>query len=50
MAYLRQFPNVIMTQHIAFYTDAAVISMVGCALNSLVSFINTGVSDYEVNS
>lgn len=28
MAYLRQFPNVIHTQHMAFYTDAAVKSMV----------------------
>lgn len=49
MAYLRQFPNVIMTQHMAFYTDAAVNSMVKCALNSLVSFIKSGISDYEVN-
>lgn len=28
MAYLRQFPNVILTQHIAFYTDIDVDSMV----------------------
>jgi D-lactate dehydrogenase len=28
MAYLRQFPNVVHTQHMAFYTDAAVKSMV----------------------
>ena len=28
MAYLRQFPNVVHTQHMAFYTDAAVRSMV----------------------
>jgi D-lactate dehydrogenase len=28
MAYLRQFPNVVHTQHMAFYTDAAVDSMV----------------------
>ncbi len=48
MAYLRQFPNVIMTQHMAFYTDAAVTSMVSCAINSLVSFIKTGASDYEI--
>ena len=27
MAYLRQFPNVTMTQHIAFYTEEAVKSM-----------------------
>ncbi|GFZ29857.1 lactate dehydrogenase [Clostridium zeae] len=48
MAYLRQFPNVIMTQHMAFYTDAAVRSMVNSAITSLVSFINTGESDYEI--
>jgi D-lactate dehydrogenase len=48
MAYLRQFPNVIMTQHMAFYTDAAVTSMVNSAVNSLVSFISNGESDYEI--
>ncbi|GKU24976.1 D-isomer specific 2-hydroxyacid dehydrogenase family protein [Clostridium folliculivorans] len=48
MAYLRQFPNVIMTQHMAFYTDAAVTSMVNSAITSLVSFINAGESDYEI--
>lgn len=39
MAYLRQFPNVIMTQHLAFYTDTAVISMVRCAVEGLKAFI-----------
>lgn len=38
MAYLRQFPNVIMTQHMAFYTRQAVDSMVKCGIESLVSF------------
>lgn len=38
MAYLRQFPNVIMTQHMAFYTEQAIISMVHCGLESLVAF------------
>ncbi len=42
MAYLRQFPNVVMTQHMAFYTDAAVTSMVRCGLEGIVSVINTG--------
>lgn len=28
MAYLRQFPNVVLTQHMAFYTDVNVRSMV----------------------
>lgn len=49
MAYLRQFPNVIMTQHMAFYTDAAVNSMVRCSINSLVCFAKNGISDCEVN-
>ena len=35
MAYLRQFPNVIMTQHMAFYTDAAVSSMVDCGIGGI---------------
>lgn len=35
MAYLRQFPNVVHTQHMAFYTDTAVSSMVYYGLNGL---------------
>ena len=42
MAYLRQFPNVVMTQHFAFYTDAAVKSMVECGLKGLVDLKETG--------
>lgn len=38
MAYLRQFPNVIMTQHMAFYTAEAVDSMVTCGIESLLAF------------
>lgn len=48
MAYIRQFPNVIMTQHIAFYTDAAVETMVECGIGSLTDFINTGESNHEI--
>lgn len=40
MAYLRQFPNVVMTQHLAFYTDAAVSSMVQLSLNGLWACYN----------
>ena len=36
MAYLRQFKNVIHTQHMAFYTDSAVKSMVYCGVRGLV--------------
>lgn len=32
MAYLRQFRNVVMTQHMAFYTKEAVDSMVRCGI------------------
>lgn len=38
MAYLRQFPNVIMTQHLAFYTEEAVYSMVARSINDLILF------------
>ena len=37
IAYLRQFPNVVMTQHMAFYTDAAVRSMVSCSLEGIAT-------------
>ena len=50
MAYIRQFPNVTMTQHIAFYTDTAVKSMVTCSVKSLVDFINTGKSELEITN
>ncbi|MCD7743679.1 MAG: D-isomer specific 2-hydroxyacid dehydrogenase family protein [Lachnospiraceae bacterium] len=42
MAYLRQFPNVVMTQHMAFYTDAAVASMVRCGIEGIYSVIMKG--------
>lgn len=36
MAYLRQFPNVTMTQHIAFYTEEAVKSMAESGIANIV--------------
>ena len=48
MAYLRQFPNVIMTQHMAFYTDAAVQSMVFCGIEGLCDFAKTGHTATEL--
>lgn len=36
MAYLRQFKNVIHTQHMAFYTDSAVRSMAECGVKGLL--------------
>ncbi|MCD8012570.1 MAG: D-isomer specific 2-hydroxyacid dehydrogenase family protein [Lachnospiraceae bacterium] len=43
MAYLRQFPNVVMTQHMAFYTDAAVSGMVQCGIEGICSVITKGI-------
>lgn len=37
MVYLRQFPNVVMTQHMAFYTDTNIKSMVDCGIEGLLS-------------
>ncbi|RKD91032.1 D-isomer specific 2-hydroxyacid dehydrogenase family protein [Mangrovibacterium diazotrophicum] len=48
MAYIRQFPNVIMTQHIAFYTDAAVETMVECGVESLCDFVAKGETSREI--
>ncbi len=48
IAYLRQFKNVIMTQHMAFYTDVAVESMVECALRGLKDFAETGTCRTEI--
>ncbi len=42
MAYIRQFPNVTMTHHMAFYTEAAVQSMVEYSIINLVSCVQTG--------
>lgn len=38
--YLHQFRNVIMTQHMAFYTDAAVASMVECGVRGIWEMAN----------
>lgn len=40
--YLRQFPNVVMTQHMAFYTDKAVKSMVVNAIEGIVLMATNG--------
>lgn len=36
IAYLRQFKNVVYTYHMAFYTDAAVQSMVRCGIEGIL--------------
>ena len=40
--YLHQFRNVIMTQHMAFYTREAVESMVRCGVEGIVQMEKTG--------
>lgn len=42
IAYLQQFKNVVITQHMAFYTDVAVKSMVDCGLEGLADMKKTG--------
>ena len=42
MAYLRQFPNVVLTQHMAFFTDCATQQMITNSLNELISLYKTG--------
>ncbi len=36
MVYLRQFPNVVLTQHMAFYTEESIVSMVDCGITTLL--------------
>lgn len=40
--YLRQFRNVVMTQHMAFYTEQAVDSMVRCGVEGIVKMAENG--------
>lgn len=48
MAYLRQFPNVILTPHMAFYTQLSMESMMQISMESLVEFIATGSAKMEI--
>ncbi|MCD7879838.1 MAG: D-isomer specific 2-hydroxyacid dehydrogenase family protein [Candidatus Gastranaerophilales bacterium] len=48
MAYLRQFPNVVLTQHMAFFTDSAADEMITNGLKSLIDFYNTGTCQNEL--
>ncbi len=38
--YLKQFPNVLLTQHYAFFTEEAVHSMIECSIKAIYSMIN----------
>ncbi|MBQ9714593.1 MAG: lactate dehydrogenase [Clostridia bacterium] len=48
MAYLRQFPNVILTPHMAFYTQLSMESMMRISIESLLEFNATGTTKMEV--
>ena len=47
--YLHQFRNVIMTQHMAFYTDAAVTSMVRCGIRGIWEMAHGERCETELN-
>lgn len=47
MAYLRQFPNVVMTPHLAFYTEEAVESMVTGGVMNLLA-MQRGEYSFEI--
>lgn len=48
MAYLRQFPNVVMTPHVGFYTEEAVKSMVVGGVLGLYELLTTGTTATRV--
>lgn len=49
IAILQQKTNVILSQHIAFFTDQATLDMCECSLRSLYSFKTTDESPWEIN-
>ncbi len=48
MAYLRQFPNVILTPHMAFYTQLSMESMMRISIESLFALNTKGSVDTEI--
>lgn len=48
VAILKALDNVVLTSHIAFYTDQAVEDMVYCGLSSLAQFATTGTAEFEI--
>lgn len=48
MAYLRQFPNVILTPHMAFYTQLSMDSMIQNSVEGLLDFNRFGTTGYEI--
>jgi D-lactate dehydrogenase len=48
MAYIRQFPNVTLTQHMAFYTDVDTRDMALCGINTVYNFLTKGDTRNQV--
>ncbi len=48
MAYLRQFPNVVLTQHMAFYTQLSMDGMIENSVEGLLDFNRKGTSRFEI--
>lgn len=48
MAYLRQFPNVILTPHMAFYTQLSMESMMQISMENLCEFVTTDSAKMEI--
>ena len=48
MAYLRQFRNVVMTQHMAFYTEEAVASMARCGIAGIQDMAENKKGQWEI--
>ncbi|MGN1053519.1 MAG: NAD(P)-dependent oxidoreductase, partial [Candidatus Scatosoma sp.] len=49
MAYIRQFPNVILTQHMGFYTAYSMQTLIERSVEGLTELIRNGTSEYETN-
>lgn len=49
MAYLRQFRNVVMTPHMAFYTKEAVESMMNCGIRGIVEMSEQKKGSTEID-
>jgi lactate dehydrogenase-like 2-hydroxyacid dehydrogenase len=48
MVYLRQFPNVVMTQHMAFYTRTNIDSMMTWGIEGILELDRTGSCSQEI--
>lgn len=49
MAYLRQFPNVVLTQHMAFYTQLSMEWMIKNSVEGLIDFVTTNKTHFEIS-